>query len=235
MKTVKQPSNTDLRIAKLSFGGFIARRYFLGVLAISLLKMTQLQAFATDAPDAAPSVKPTPSDREFAIDAQLDGVLKFDREIASREDMTSEEMNKGSTAALLKHFLSSKMAVWLSLYDDPNMGVRRSLRGSRTLAEGFRRPDIIQAFIDWNQNLIPVLNQMAPGNAMGKGISSRIMGGDALLQYPEMVKKWKGFEKPLLRVMCERPIHRGGETLWSLLQLHGRPHQNARCLRRSSR
>ncbi len=204
MKTTKEPSNVAHGIAELSFGAFFFGRSTLVLLAIACIHPANLQACPMDAPDAAPNLKPTPSNHEIEMEAQLDGVLKFDQEIAAREDMTAESINKASTTELLNHFLTSKMAVWLKLYDDPGMGVRRSLRGSRTLAEGFRRQDLPQAFLGWNQYLIALLNKMSPDNMIGKGISTRIMAGDILLQAPQVAKKWKGFEKPLLRVMCER-------------------------------
>ena len=209
MNTINEPSGSAIAIRKEPTGcvagrRVIANRCSLGVFVSGLVLIAPLPSSAMDATGNSPNVEPAATQREIEMDAQLDGVLKFDHEIAAQADMTPEAIKAASTAELLKHFLFSKMAVWLKLYDDPKMGVRRSLRGSRTLAECFRRPDTMQAFVDWNQDLIAILNKMSPDNAIGKGISSRIMAGDDLLQAPEVAQKWKGFEKPLLRVMCER-------------------------------
>lgn len=146
----------------------------------------------------------SPAERAAAIQEQLDGVLKYDEEIAAKWDLPADEVARAPSVKLLTHFSASPMRVWLGLYEQPEIGALRAIRGSKSLAALVQRPDMIEAFIEWNKQYIEQINQLQSDSTNGGELSSQIVACDDLLRSGEILQKTKGYERELLKVLCER-------------------------------
>lgn len=147
----------------------------------------------------------TPAQRAGEVEAHLDAVAEIDQgKTAPRFDMTAEEIEKASSVELVMHFTASPLRVWFGLYDDRNLGVRRAIRGSRTLQAFVQRPDMIEAIVESNRIRMAEIREARPGSEITEGLSMHLMCCDELLLYPEVFEKTRGHEKDLLQVMCER-------------------------------
>jgi len=144
------------------------------------------------------------AERAAALEEQLENVLPYDEEIAAKWDLPADEIAKAPSVKLLTHFSASPMRVWLGLYEQPDIGARRAIRGSKSLAALVKRDDMMQAFVDWNKQYIEQINNLQSDSTNGGELSSQIVACDDLLRSGEILQKSKGHERELLKVLCER-------------------------------
>lgn len=187
-----------------------SRREILGWIAVAVFAVVNLGLFLmprrslpTNAVEVTDKRLP-PADREQEIQRQLDGVKKYDKEISDRLDLPADEIEKASSFKLLDHFVNSSMRSWLGLYNDTNVGVRRAIQGSTTLNALIQRPDIMDAFVEWNRHCVEEVNKLQSDSQDGGQLSNSIMACDDLLGFPSIFQKTKGHERALLQAVCRR-------------------------------
>lgn len=169
-------------------------------IAILLAPRPPVPVNTTEVPDKRLS----PAEREVEVQEQLEAVSPFDRELSAKFDLSPEEIEKAPTAKLLNHFSTSGMRVWLGLYDEADIGVRRAIRGSTTLAAFVKRPDMMDGFIQWNKQYIEEIRNLTPESTTGGELSSHLVASDDLLKFRGIFQRAKGRERELLGVLCER-------------------------------
>jgi len=192
---------------------FIANRkiilYLLIIIAVLVVILGVARYLLPQRPDHATKSKELEEDILKIISLQaeqiehLNNVLPYDREIAAKFDIPEKDLATTQSDVLLKHFSRGPMRVWFGMYDnDPNMGITRALRASKTLAALFGRRDIIPAIIKVYQetHLEPdKMQDIDPGTT-----SMSLMIIDEFLMYPPVFEKVAGYEKQILLLLCER-------------------------------
>src|SRR5262249_20140132 len=91
------------------------------------------------------------------------------------------------TAKLVKHFASSPMTTWLSLYDDHRLGLRRAIQGSKTLQAFLHRSDLIEAIVESNKAAIDEMKSMMPESDTAQRLSTLVIAYDEILLYPRAI------------------------------------------------
>jgi hypothetical protein len=88
------------------------------------------------------------------------------------------------------------------LYDDPNLGIRRAARASRTLEEFLHRQDAMEGVVAFYAQMT---EELEGKGGRGAGSASLALGAaDCLVMYPSMFDRTKGHEADLLQLLCER-------------------------------
>lgn len=136
----------------------------------------------------------------------LEGVKRFDREIAAKHDLSPERIAAASTAELLTQASLGPTGTWAHLYGDPQIGVRRAIASSETVRTFVNREDVVDAFRSRNREANEEIKRASSRDdvaSLGK-LSIGLMVSDYLLQFPDVFKRCKGHERELIRGLCER-------------------------------
>ena len=134
---------------------------------------------------------------------QLNEVLPYDKEIAARTDIPAEKIPDTPTNVLLGHFITKGYTAVFGLYDNPDIGIFRAMRSSRTLAAFISRPDMMDGFVKVyrEMELDPDKNK----DVRHRGaVSIALVSADELLMFPIVFNRSRGYEKQLLDALCKR-------------------------------
>lgn len=136
----------------------------------------------------------------------LNKVLPYDREIFAKSDIPEEQLSTTPTDKLWWHFsVSTPMYIHFGLYDNPNKGITRATRGSRTLSTLISREDMIEAIVKAYSEVPIEPEKMRDYGIESAGkISMALHASDQLLMYPPVFEKTKGHERELLSHLCQR-------------------------------
>jgi len=133
---------------------------------------------------------------------ELVEVLPFDKEAASRMDISVQKAKALPTAELIRAFVKSGTWVTILLYDDTNLGVYRLSQASPSLSELLSRKDfatgILKAYSTFN-----VDPKSSPEFTKENGVMTlKIL--EYLMAYRPVFSGFKGREKEILRAMCRQ-------------------------------